>query len=136
MQRVRRRPRRSCSGTCPLVDVHEHAELAAEAAEAAAAQGRFWEMHDRALRPPGRRSTTPTSSRYAAELGLDVDRFGERPATAAGTRCGSHRDVASADDSGAAGTPTFFINGRRHHGGHDLASLAATLQQELDRTAG
>ncbi len=60
----------------PLVDVHEHAELAAEAAEAAAAQGRFWEMHDR-LMDNQASLIYPDLIRYAGELDLDVDRFGE-----------------------------------------------------------
>ncbi len=116
----------------PLDQVHEHARLAAEAAEAAASQGQFWEMHDAlfahqdALREPDLRS-------YAEDLGLDVDRFtGEQESRRHALRV--ERDVASADDSGATGTPTFFINGRRHHGRHDLPTLTEALQREL-RTA-
>ena len=116
----------------PLDQVHEHARLAAEAAEAAASQGRFWEMHDTffahqdALREPD-------LSAYARDLGLDVDRFtSELQKRRHALRV--ERDVASADDSGATGTPTFFINGLRHHGGHDLATLTGALQREL-RTA-
>ena len=118
----------------PLVDVHEHAELAAEASEAAAEQGRFWELHDRLM---GRGDALDFDDlvRDAEELGLDVDRFvADLTSGRLARRVG--RDTASADDSGVAGTPTFFVNGRRHHGAYDLASLASTLQQELDRTAG
>ena len=113
----------------PLVDVHEHAELAAEAAEAAAEQGRFWEMHDR-LMDNQTSLIYPDLMRYAAELGLDVDRFGEdlRSRRYAGR---IHRDVDSADASGAAGTPTMFVNGRRHQGAHDIEGLAAAIEREL-----
>jgi Na+/H+ antiporter NhaA len=110
----------------PLNDVHPHTQLAAEAAEAAAAQGAFWEMHDLllahqdALRPDDLIG-------YAEQLGLDVDRFTtdlrEHTTT---TRVAE--DVDSADMSGVSGTPTFFINGRRHHGAYDIASLSAAVR--------
>lgn len=116
----------------PLDQVHEHARLAAEAAEAAAAQGRFWEMHDMLF---SHRDALDESSvtRYADQLGLDVERFtsdmdNRRHALRV------ERDVASADDSGAAGTPTFFINGHRHRGRHDLASLKTALARERHGT--
>ncbi len=113
----------------PLVDVHEHAELAAEAAEAAAAQGRFWEMHDR-LMDNQASLIYPDLIRYARELGLDVDRFGEDLRSRRyATRI--HRDITSADASGAAGTPTMFVNGRRHEGAHDIDGLAAAIEREL-----
>jgi Na+/H+ antiporter NhaA len=113
----------------PLTDVHEHAALAAEAAEAAGEQGRFWDMHD-LLFARQDHLIYPDLMRYAGELGLDVDRFGEdlrsrRHATRI------ERDVTSADASGAAGTPTMFVNGRRHEGGHDIDALAATIEREL-----
>ena len=112
----------------PLTDVHEHARLAAEAAEAAGAQGRFWEMHDRlfahqdALRLEDLRE-------HARALGLDVEAF------SADLELRRHarrvmRDVSSAEASGVAGTPTFFINGRRHYGAYDLASLTEALVRE------
>jgi Na+/H+ antiporter NhaA len=113
----------------PLSDVHEHAEAAAEAAEAASAQGKFWEMHD-ALFQPDADLTYEGLGTLAASLGLDVERFysdlRERRYALRVTR-----DLASADDSGAAGTPTFFINGRRHMGRADLATLSAIMRQEL-----
>jgi protein-disulfide isomerase len=110
----------------PLEDVHEHAQLAAEAAEAAGAQGKFWEMHDLllahqdALRP---RQLVA----QAEELGLDVERFRDqlRKRAFAG-RVGE--DVADADASGVTGTPTFFINGRRHYGAYDLATLTSEVR--------
>jgi Na+/H+ antiporter NhaA len=110
----------------PLNDVHSHAQMAAEAAEAAGSQGRFWEMHDRLLADQDE-LTPPDLTRHARELGLDVERFWHE------LRTRKHaprvdRDVASADASGVAGTPTFFINGRRHNGAYDLATLTAAVK--------
>ena len=110
----------------PLTDVHPHAQLAAEAAEAAADQGAFWEMHDLlldhqdALRPDDLVG-------YAEQLGLDLDRF----TTALREHAGAGRvaeDVDGADLSGVSGTPTFFINGRRHYGAYDIATLSAAVR--------
>jgi Na+/H+ antiporter NhaA len=117
----------------PLSDVHPHAQLAAEASEAAAAQGAFWEMHDLllahqdALRPEDLIG-------YARQLGLDVERFTRD----LGRHAGAARvaaDVESADMSGVSGTPTFFINGRRHHGAYDVASLTAAVKAARARAA-
>src|SRR5918996_911208 len=116
----------------PLADVHEHAQLGAEAAEAAHAQGGFWEMHD--LMFAHQDALDPDDlSRYAAELGLDVERFSEE------LRTRKHapriaRDVESADQSGVVGTPTFFINGRRHYGPYDLDTLAGRVEREARET--
>jgi Na+/H+ antiporter NhaA len=110
----------------PLNDVHQHAQLAAEAAEAAFDQGRFWAMHDLLLEHT--EGLGPESlAGYAAAAGLDAERFW------AAVRAHDHderiaRDVASADASGVAGTPTFFINGRRHEGAYDAATLAAAVR--------
>jgi protein-disulfide isomerase len=109
----------------PLTDVHPHAQLAAESAEAAAAQGRFWEMHDAlfdhqdALRPPD-------LLRHAGELGLNVEAFREHLRKRAGAGRIAE-DVDSADLSGVSGTPTFFINGLRHRGAFDIGSLTAAV---------
>jgi Na+/H+ antiporter NhaA len=113
----------------PLVDVHEHAETAAEAAEAAAAQGKFWEMHD-ILMDNQDALIYPDLLRFAAELALDVDRFADD------LRSRRHaarisRDVDSADASGAAGTPALFVNGRRHQDAHDIDALATAVEREL-----
>jgi len=110
----------------PLNDVHSHAQMAAEAAEAADSQGGFWEMHDRLLADQDELTATDLT-RHARELGLDVDRFWDE------LRQREHasrvdRDVTSADASGVAGTPTFFINGRRHRGAYDVATLTAAVQ--------
>jgi Na+/H+ antiporter NhaA len=110
----------------PLDDVHPHARLAAEATEAAAAQGAFWEMHDLLLTHQDALKL-PDLVRYAGELGLDVPTFTE----AVKQRRYSARvqsDVDSADLSGVTGTPTFFINGRRHHGAFDLDTLSAAVK--------
>jgi Na+/H+ antiporter NhaA/glutaredoxin len=110
----------------PLSDVHPWAQLAAEAAEAAGAQGAFWEMHD--LLFAHQNELTPLAARrYAESLGLDVERFGEE------LRQRKHAarvsvDVASADASGVSGTPSFFINGRRHHGVYDIEALTAAVR--------
>jgi Na+/H+ antiporter NhaA len=117
----------------PLNDVHPRAQLAAEAAEAAADQGSFWEMHDLlfdhqdALRPDDLIA-------YAEQLGLDVERFTNDLREHAGaTRVAE--DVDSADLSGVSGTPTFFINGRRHYGAYDIATLSAAVRAAGARAA-
>ena len=110
----------------PLNDVHRNAQLAAEATEAAAAQGKFWEMYDALLAHQD--ALTPSDlGRYAEELGLDVDRFWEalRHHEYAARVAD---DVASADASGVSGTPTFFVNGRRHQGAYDVDTLSAIVR--------
>jgi Na+/H+ antiporter NhaA len=110
----------------PLTDVHPHAALAAEAAEAAAAQGAFWEMHDLLLDHQDA-LTVPDLVRHAEGLGLDLDRFrDELKRHVHETRVA--QDVESADLSGVSGTPTFFINGQRHHGAYDLDTLTAAVR--------
>jgi Na+/H+ antiporter NhaA len=110
----------------PLSDVHANAQLAAEAAEAAARQDAFWEMHDLlfkhqdALRPRDLIS-------YAQELGLDFERFTDDLREHTGSARVAE-DVDSADLSGVSGTPTFFINGRRHYGAYDIAALSQAVR--------
>lgn len=109
----------------PLNDVHPNAQLAAEASEAAEAQGRFWEFYEALL---GRRGNLSPQEidRVATEIGLDTDRFWDEIR-------GHHHapriadDVTSADASGVSGTPSFFINGRRHQGAYDLATLTEAV---------
>jgi Na+/H+ antiporter NhaA len=118
----------------PLNDVHVNAQMAAEAAEAAGAQGRFWEMHDRLLAAQDE-LTVVDLTRHADELGLDTDRFWDE------LRRREHaprvdRDVTSADASGVVGTPTFFINGRRHSGAYDAANLTHAVEVARARAAG
>jgi Na+/H+ antiporter NhaA len=110
----------------PLNDVHPAAQLAAEASEAAAEQDAFWEMHDLLLARQDALKL-PDLLSYAGELGLDVERFEEHLRT----RAGAGRiavDVDSADLSGVSGTPTFFINGLRHYGSYDIATLTAEVR--------
>ncbi len=112
----------------PLVDVHEHAQLAAEAAETAAAQGKFWEMHD-LLFTRQDALTVDDLHTYALQLELDPDRFSE-DLQARRHALRVARDTESAAASGVAGTPTFFVNGRRHYGAYDIDSLTAALRRE------
>jgi Na+/H+ antiporter NhaA len=117
----------------PLSDVHQHAQLAAEATEAAADQGRFWEMSDKLLTHQDALRVRDLVS-YAQDLGLDVDRFREHVRK----RKGAGRiaeDVESADASGVSGTPTFFINGRRHYGAYDVDTLSAEVKAARARVA-
>jgi Na+/H+ antiporter NhaA len=115
----------------PLNDVHPNAQMAAEAAEAAADQGAFWEMHDKLLQHQDELAP-PDLNRFAEELGLDVERFwGELRRRVHDARLAE--DVASADASGVAGTPTFFINGRRHQGPYDIATLTEAVRAARKR---
>ena len=109
----------------PLNDVHPHAQLAAEAAEAAADQGAFWEMHDLLLRHQDRLLMSDLI-RYASDISLDSARFGDHLRKRAGA-ARIAEDVDSADLSGVSGTPTFFINGRRHYGSYDITALTAAV---------
>ncbi|HYB30516.1 MAG TPA: DsbA family protein [Solirubrobacteraceae bacterium] len=112
----------------PLTEIHPHALAASLAAEAAAAQGRFWEMHDmlfhrqKALEDDDLR-------RYADELGLDPVRFDrDRAGEAALERV--ERDYRSGLESGQVlGTPTLFIDGAVHEGAFDAATLVAALSR-------
>jgi protein-disulfide isomerase len=118
----------------PLSDVHVNAQMAAEATEAAGAQQAFWPMHDKLLSSQDE-LTTRYLKRHAADLGLDVERFWDE------LRRREHAervagDVASADTSGVAGTPSFFINGRRHHGAYDVDTLGAAVRAARARAAG
>jgi Na+/H+ antiporter NhaA len=110
----------------PLSDVHPWAQLAAEGAEAAAAQGKFWEMHDLLLenRGPFRPSDL---TRYAEQLGLDLARFEDDLRRHSGASRIAE-DVDSADLSGVSGTPTFFVNGRRHQGAYDVKTLSDAVR--------
>jgi protein-disulfide isomerase len=110
----------------PLTDVHPHAELAALGSEAAAFQGSFWPMHDVLLEHQGALEL-PDLIAYARELGLDTAKFEQDIGNDLATSRVAE-DVDSADLSGVSGTPTFFINGRRHTGAYDLATLTAAVQ--------
>jgi Na+/H+ antiporter NhaA len=109
----------------PLADVHPHAQLAALATEAAGRQGAFWEMHDQLLSHQGDLRAKDLAA-YAGELGLDVARFrGDLDARVGAEHIAE--DLDGAELSGAAGTPSFFINGSRHHGAYDLETLTRQI---------
>jgi Na+/H+ antiporter NhaA len=116
----------------PLSDVHSHAQLAAEASEAAGSQGRFWEMHDLLLDHQDALRGSDLI-RYAEQLELDVEQFRQelRRREHAGRVA---RDIESAELSGVAGTPTFFVNGQRHHGAYDIATLTAAVKAARAQT--
>ena len=111
----------------PIPERHPLAPLAAEASEAAAAQGRFWEYHD-ALYPVQPKLSREVMLEVGRDLGLDAERM------ASEIDAGAHRgriarDVASAEASGATGTPTFFVNGKRFFGAYDASSLVEALEE-------
>jgi len=117
----------------PLTDVHPQAQLAAEAAEAAAAQGKFWQMHD-VLLANQENLKIMHLLRYAAELDLDQERMHEDMMSHAYAEKVA-RDVESADLSGVSGTPTFFINGQRHYGAYDIETLTKAIKVARARAA-
>jgi Na+/H+ antiporter NhaA len=112
----------------PLADVHEQAEVAAQAAEAAATQGRFWEMHDLLFRHQDELEWADLVG-YAGDLGLDVEQFVRDLSEG---RCAERvrEDVVSAEASGARGTPTFFVGEQRHIGPYDTETLARELEAQ------
>jgi Na+/H+ antiporter NhaA len=109
----------------PLTDVHPHAQLAAEASEAADQQGAFWEMHDMLMDHQGALTFRDVVG-YAENIGLDTDKFSEDLRNHAGAYRVAE-DVDSADLATVSGTPTFFINGNRHYGAYDLAALKEAI---------
>jgi protein-disulfide isomerase len=113
----------------PLTEEHPHAQRAAEVAEAAAAQGQFWEMHD-LLYQHQNALEDDDLMKYARELGLDVPRV-RRELTDHAHRARVERDVVSGAQSGVSGTPRFFINGRPHDEPGDVKTLAAALRRAL-----
>jgi len=117
----------------PLTDVHPRAQLAAEAAEAADEQGAFWKMHDLLLDHQDHLAPNDLTG-YAEQLGLDVERFTDRMQSHVGTPRVAE-DVDSADLSGVSGTPTFFINGRRHYGAYDIDTLTTAVRTARARAA-
>jgi protein-disulfide isomerase len=110
----------------PLAEIHPHAFAAAAAAEAAARQGRFWDMHD-LLFHRQQALTDSDLRRYAADLGLNAVRFDDDRASVAVVER-IRRDVDSGRASGQVlGTPTLFIDGAVHRGGYDPPALLAAL---------
>jgi len=117
----------------PLNDVHVNAQLAAEAAEAAAAQGKFWEMYDLLLANQDHLHAADLVG-YAEQIGLDVDRFAEDLENHVGAARVAE-DVDGADLSTVSGTPTFFVNGRRHYGAYDIDTLTKAVRTARARAA-
>ncbi|MFC5264902.1 Na+/H+ antiporter NhaA [Kribbella qitaiheensis] len=117
----------------PLVDVHPRAQIAAEVAEAAGTQGKFWEMHDVLLANQQKLQPADLMG-YADDLGLDRERLHDdvQRHVAAGRVA---RDVETADLSGVSGTPTFFINGQRHYGAYDVDTLTTAIKVARARAA-
>jgi protein-disulfide isomerase len=109
----------------PLTQSHPHAQQAAEAAEAAGAQGKFWEMHDQLYEHQDALDTDSLAS-HAAAIGLDVERF-KRDLSDHTYAEKVRTDFMSGVRSGVNGTPTFFINGQRHDGPWDEGSLLAVI---------
>lgn len=109
----------------PLATIHPHAEQAAEAAEAAGAQGKFWEMHD-TLYEHQQALDDAHLVQYARSLHLDQPRF-ERDLLTHAFAERVREDFLSGIRSGVNGTPTFFINGLRHDGSYDLETLLAAI---------
>ncbi len=118
----------------PLSQIHHHAQSAAEAAEAAGGQGTFWEMHDTLYEHQDALDYLDLVQ-YAADLGLDMSKF-ELDMTAHAYAERVREDFLSGVRSGVNGTPTFFINGRRHDGNYDFTGLLAALQEALEQERG
>jgi protein-disulfide isomerase len=111
----------------PITTSHPHAEVAAETAEAAATQGRFWQMHD-LLYENQRRLRAPDLRDYAERLALDVERFDRELAEHAHAPR-VREDFMSGVRSGVNGTPTFYINGARHDDSYDIETMLAALER-------
>jgi protein-disulfide isomerase len=111
----------------PITTSHPHAEQAAEAAEAAAVQGKFWEMHD-VLYENQKRLDDRALHTYAEELGLDVERF-DRELVEHVHAARVREDFMSGVHSGVNGTPSFYINGVRHDDSYDFDTLLAALER-------
>lgn len=109
----------------PLSEKHDHSERAAEAAEAAGAQGLFWEMHDLLFENQDSLADQELLD-YALEAGVERSRWLEELESG---RCAERvlGDARSGNESGVRGTPTFFINGVRHTGDYDLDTMLAAL---------
>jgi protein-disulfide isomerase len=116
----------------PITTAHPHAEQAAEAAEAAATQGRFWEMHDVLYENQSRLDDVDLRG-YAEQLQLDVESFGSELAEHVHAER-VREDFMSGVRSGVNGTPTFYINGVRHDDTYDLETMIAALEKAASRS--
>lgn len=119
----------------PLRSIHEHAQLAGQAAEAAGMQGKFWEMHDILFERQGEWSSglgqKATFTRYAQELGIDVERFKE-DLTSDGARDAVNRGYISAVAAGINSTPTFFLNGKPVSASPNVSAFAELIDPLLN----
>jgi protein-disulfide isomerase len=113
----------------PITQLHPHAQHAAEAAESAAAQNKFWEMHDH-LYEHQQALDDNHLEKYAGELGLDLTRFNRDMSSHAHAQR-IREDFLSGVRSGVNGTPTFYINGIRYNGSWDLETLLKTLRSKF-----
>jgi protein-disulfide isomerase len=111
----------------PLAQMHPHAELAAEAAEAAGAQGKFWDMHE-ALFTHQDALDGSHLIQYAVAIGLDTGAFRRDLETQAHARR-VREDFRSGARLGVNGTPTFFINGLRYDGSRDFGTMLAVIAE-------
>jgi protein-disulfide isomerase len=118
----------------PLTQAHPMAQLAAEAAEAAGAQGMFWEMHD-ALFENQDRLGQELIERLAGQLQLDAARF-EADLVERRFKARVRHDFMGGVRSGVNGTPGFFINGERYDGSWDEGPLMAALKKAASEQAG
>jgi protein-disulfide isomerase len=111
----------------PITTSHPHAEQAAEAAEAAASQKKFWEMHD-LLYENQKRLGDDDLRGYAEQLGLDLASF-DRDLSDHVHAARVREDFMSGVRSGVNGTPTFYVNGERHDDSYELETLLAALER-------
>ena len=118
----------------PIVQLHPHAEQAAEAAEAAAAQGKFWEMYELLLRPSSRLELDSLLS-YAQGLGLDTDRLGKE-VTSRAYAAKIERDVREGVMNGVNATPKFYVNGMRIDGKLPLEGLEDAIRASVRAAPG
>jgi protein-disulfide isomerase len=114
----------------PLDEIHPHARAAAETAEAAGAQGKFWEMHQH-LFEHQKALEDSDLHQYAIALGLEPEQF-ESDRTSPEVVQRIDRDRASGERSGVPGTPTFYVNGLRHAGPFDVDSLRSAIVAQLN----
>jgi protein-disulfide isomerase len=113
----------------PLADKHPHAVLAAEAAEAAAIQGKFWAMYATLFAHQWELEYADLMD-YAGNLGLDKARFAEA-LNKHGYLNRVRADVATGRQQGVTGTPTFFVNGYRQNGADDVPALTLAIRKVL-----
>ncbi len=113
----------------PLVQIHPHALHSAEAAEAADAQGKFWEMHDYIFHHQHTLEDADLR-RFAEAVGLNVAQY-EQDMAGHGHLARIEADVESGEESGVGGTPTFYINGTRHDGSWEQEVLLSAIERAL-----